>query len=130
MSFAALFAGRIPKTIPILTAEKNDNNTAFKEMIAVIKLFIPRTIRKLKIIQIIPHIKLRVTDSVRNCKRISFLCAPIALRIPISFILSVTETNIIFITPIPPTKSEIAAIHARSAVNIQVILLTVVIISL
>ena len=34
--------------------------------------------------------------------------------VPISLVLSVTETSIIFIIPIPPTRSEIAAIPARS----------------
>ena len=33
--------------------------------------------------------------------------APIALRIPISWVRSVTDTNMMFITPTPPTKSEI-----------------------
>ncbi|MEI6118722.1 MAG: hypothetical protein WCP92_05880 [bacterium] len=99
-------------------------------MIAVKKLFIKNTRIKLKIIQMIHPIRLKVTDSTRNWRRISLLCAPIALRIQISLILSVTETSIIFITQIPPTSNDIAAIPASRAVNIQVILLTVVIISL
>ena len=36
------------------------------------------------------------------------------MRIPISLVLSVTETSIIFITPTPPTKSDMDAIPARS----------------
>ncbi|GIT42651.1 MAG: hypothetical protein Ct9H300mP11_05870 [Chloroflexota bacterium] len=35
----------------------------------------------------------------------SFDVAPTARLIPISFVLSTTETNIIFITPIAPTKA-------------------------
>ena len=35
--------------------------------------------------------------------------APIALRIPISRVRSVTLTSMMFMTPIPPTSSEIAA---------------------
>ena len=35
--------------------------------------------------------------------------APIALRMPISRVRSVTETSMMFITPIPPTSREIAA---------------------
>jgi len=130
LSFAALFAGNIPKTIPIVTAEEKDKSTASKEMMAVINLLIPKTMRKLRTIPMIPPMTLKVTDSVRNCKRISFLWAPIALRIPISFILSVTETNMMFITPIPHTSKEIAAIPARREVSIHVMLLTVSIISL
>ena len=38
---------------------------------------------------------------------ISRLLAPSAFRVPISFVRSVTETNMIFITPIPPTSSPI-----------------------
>jgi hypothetical protein len=66
LSLAALFAGKIPNTIPIVTAEKNDNKTAFKDIIAVKKLFIRNTRIKLKIIQMIHHITLKVTDSTRN----------------------------------------------------------------
>jgi hypothetical protein len=40
----------------------------------------------------------------------SLVFAPIAFLMPISLVLSVTDTSIIFITPIPPTKSDIAAI--------------------
>lgn len=47
-------------------------------------------------------------DSTKNCATISLLRAPIAFLIQISLVLSVTETIIIFITPIPPTKSEIS----------------------
>ena len=35
-----------------------------------------------------------------------------ASRVPISLVRSVTDTSIIFITPIPPTKREIPAINA------------------
>ncbi len=35
--------------------------------------------------------------------------APMALRMPISRVRSVTLTSMMFITPIPPTSSEIAA---------------------
>ena len=43
--------------------------------------------------------------------------APTALRIPISRVRSVTETSMMFITPIPPTSSEIAATSPSSVVN-------------
>ena len=36
--------------------------------------------------------------------------APIALRIPISWVRSVTDTNMMFITPMPPTNSEMPVI--------------------
>ncbi len=43
--------------------------------------------------------------------------APIALRMPISRVRSVTLTSMMFITPIPPTSSEIAATSPSSVVN-------------
>ncbi len=43
--------------------------------------------------------------------------APTALRIPISRVRSVTDTSMMFITPIPPTSSEIAATSPSRVVN-------------
>ena len=43
--------------------------------------------------------------------------APIAFLIPISRVRSVTVTSMMFITPIPPTSSEIAATSPSSVVN-------------
>ena len=43
--------------------------------------------------------------------------APIALRMPISRVRSVTLTSMMFITPIPPTSSEIAATAPSSVVK-------------
>ena len=51
--------------------------------------------------------------------------APIALRMPISRVRSVTVTNMMFMTPIPPTKSEIPATAPSSSVNVPVTVLTV-----
>ena len=45
--------------------------------------------------------------SVRNCQRMSRLVAPSAFRTPISRVLSVTETSMMFMTPTPPTRSPI-----------------------
>ncbi len=47
-----------------------------------------------------------------------FRRAPIALRIPISRVRSVTVTSMMFITPIPPTSSEIAATAPSSTVKV------------
>ena len=60
------------------------------------------------------------TASTMNCIIIEFCVAPNAFLRPISLVLSVTETNMIFITPIPPTIRLIPAIPAISAVNIPV----------
>ena len=45
--------------------------------------------------------------------------APIALRMPISRVRSVTVTSMMFITPMPPTSSEIAATAPSSTVNVR-----------
>ena len=39
--------------------------------------------------------------------------APIAMRTPISRVRSVTETSMMFMIPIPPTRSETPAIDQR-----------------
>ena len=56
---------------------------------------------------------------------ISAFLAPSALRRPISFVRSVTDTSIIFMMPIPPTKSDIAAIEPKSRVMVWVVLSSV-----
>ena len=48
----------------------------------------------------------------------SALLAPIALRIPISRVRSVTVTSMMFMTPMPPTSREIAATAPSSTVNV------------
>src|SRR5437899_1857443 len=56
-----------------------------------------------------PPMAVTAIASIKNCVSISFCRAPTALRIPISFVRSVTETSMMFITTMPPTTSEIAA---------------------
>ena len=58
--------------------------------------------------------------SVRNWSKISFFPAPMAFLIPISLVLSVTDTSIIFITQIHPTRSDIPAIHPSNIVRVPV----------
>ncbi len=48
----------------------------------------------------------------------SALLAPIALRMPISRVRSVTVTSMMFMTPIPPTSSEIAATAPSKTVKV------------
>ncbi len=54
-----------------------------------------------------PPAPVRVMASVRNCQRMSRRVAPRALRTPISRVLSVTETSMMFISPTPPTSRPI-----------------------
>ena len=45
--------------------------------------------------------------------------APSALRNPISRIRSVTDTSMMFMTPIPPTSNEMPATPPRRIVNVR-----------
>ncbi len=56
-----------------------------------------------------PPIAVTITASIRNWVRMSLWRAPTALRIPISLVRSVTDTNMMFMTTMPPTTSEMAA---------------------
>lgn len=51
----------------------------------------------------------KTKDSKRNWRRMLLLLAPTALRMPISWVRSETETNMIFMTPTPPTTREMEA---------------------
>ncbi|CJH51339.1 Uncharacterised protein [Streptococcus pneumoniae] len=57
-----------------------------------------------------PPSPVNIQDSIKNCVNTLPRVAPSALRIPISRVRSVTDTSMMFITPIPPTSKEIAAI--------------------
>ena len=58
---------------------------------------------------------------------IVLLQAPIAFRIPISLVRSVTETSIMFMIPMPPTRREIAAMPPIIS---AIVLLTLSIVSM
>ena len=60
----------------------------------------------------IPPRLVSTAASVRNWKRILFFLAPMAFFRPISLVRYVTETSMMFITPMPPTSSEMLAIHS------------------
>ena len=73
-----------------------------------------------------PPLNPSVVASTRNCRRITAGVAPRALRSPISRTRSVTETSMMFITPIPPTSKEMAAMPARRIVRASLTELAVV----
>ena len=54
-----------------------------------------------------------VTASNRNCSRTWRPFAPMAMRMPISRVRSVTDTSMMFMMPMPPTSSEMAAMHEQ-----------------
>ena len=69
-------------------------------------LFMKKLTPKAKAKPISPPITHIVIASNKNCVSIILGVAPIAFRTPISRVLSFTDTNIIFIIPIPPTIRE------------------------
>ena len=89
---------------------------------AVVTDVIVFTIANESAIPMAHHTTVRRTDSMRNCSMMSRLFAPIALRIPISLVLSDTVTRRIFITPIPQTRRDIAAIPQRNIFIVAVML--------
>ena len=62
-------------------------------------------------------IALIVTASARNWTRMSRCAAPTARRTPISRVRSATAESSTFITPIPPTMSEIPVIAPMNSLN-------------
>ena len=71
-------------------------------------------------IPIPPPMTAIIADSARNCSVMDAVVAPIDFRIPISLVRSVTDTSIIFMTPIPPTTSEIAATSMTNIVTVPI----------
>ena len=57
--------------------------------------------------------------SMRNCMTICERRAPIARRIPISRVRSVTDASMMFMMPIPPTRSEMPAIAPRTIEKVR-----------
>ncbi len=109
LSFAAFFAGMIQKISPIEIEERTAINTDFTEIMACMvfcTLFTIHMTNMLKSIHIIHQMAVISTDSAKNWLIMSFFFAQIAFLIQISFVLSVTETSMIFMTPIHPTSSE------------------------
>ena len=66
-----------------------------------------------------PPIRLITIASTRNCSSTSRRRAPTARRRPISLVRSVTDTSMMFMMPMPPTISEMAAMLPSSAVIVD-----------
>ena len=56
--------------------------------------------------------------SIKNCSMISRRCAPKARRMPISRVRSETVASMMFMMPIPPTRSEMLAIEPSTRLKI------------
>ena len=113
LRFAALTAGIMPKRMPMtmenttatrLAGRLTDEGVPDREEITrlnTIPAATPST----------PPMLVRVAASVRNCRRMRRFRAPMAYFSPISLVRSVTVTSMMFITPMPPTRREMLAIH-------------------
>ena len=71
-----------------------------------------------------PNVESTIASN-RNCIMTSLANAPIAKRMPISRVRSVTDTSMMFMMPMPPTTRLTAAIAPKSAVIALVVLVTV-----
>ena len=61
------------------------------------------------------------TDSMRNWNEMTGPVAPTAMRRPISFVRSVTDTSMMFMMPMPATSSEKAAATTRMIVTVSIV---------
>lgn len=114
---AALSAGKNPKTIPIAEVNVSESVIAHVGMSADWTLSCGMSVRIdmnnwAQRRPMMPPRRQRMTASVRNCKSMIAGFAPIAFLRPISLVLSETETSMIFMIPMPPTRSEMPTIHA------------------
>ena len=120
---AAFLAGYQPKRMPIPAETIKANRMEFIDITngELVKREIPYEADIPAPMPITPPTNVNSIDSTKNCVIITFFLAPKAFRKPISRVLSVTVTNMIFIIPIPPTSREIAATPAKRVVNVPVV---------
>jgi hypothetical protein len=103
---AAFRAGKIPKQRPT-EIETNNPKITDQDVTEVgrgVAALTRKEIANPIITPKVPPVPVRKIASIRNCFRISAERAPMAFRIPISLVLSLTATSMIFMTPIPPTS--------------------------
>ena len=122
-SLAADLAGNTPKDIPITAETPTAIITAYNGTVkihtnplATATTETNQLNKEPKIIPIIPPKTVTKTASIKNSFKISELVAPKDFFRPISAVLSVTTTYIIFIIPIPPTTKEIEAMAINKIV--------------
>ena len=122
---AAFFAGRYPKITPIsveqVTASTIDITEKIIRMLSA-SIENTRPMPNERIIPSIPPKRHTRIASIRNCWRMSDFLAPTAILMPISLVLSVTETSMMFITPIPPTIREMTAMAETRSVMVPNVL--------
>ena len=111
--FAAFTAGRMPKTTPM----SMENTTAMRMagMLMATGISIMLEISSARPTPVptpmSPPRLVSTAASVKNCIRIRRFLAPMAFFRPISPVRSVTDTSMMFMTPMPPTRREMLAIQ-------------------
>src|SRR3989338_3513446 len=110
----ARMAGATPKITPTKVENPKDKITDHQGTVVVKNLPIINEITTPKIMPITPPNPDKVIASIKNWFRMSEGRAPTALRRPISRVLSVTDTSMIFIMPIPPTIKDMAAMPPKA----------------
>lgn len=110
----------MPKMMPVRAEMMKARTTELGEMMAVMEV-------KLEMIwgmmmpsstPMSPPMSERRTASTMNCVMMSLFLAPRARRRPISRVRSVTVASMMFMMPMPPTRSEMAAMEPRTMLNI------------
>ena len=127
----ALRAGYQPKKTPVAKHTAKLTITLVMEtLMGMLKnVFTISEAAMPSVIPMTPPKRLMMTDSNRNWNMMSRPRAPIAMRRPISFVRSVTETYMMFMIPIPPTNKLIPAIIVSTSDIKSEVLVTIWIIS-
>src|SRR6266581_1434049 len=109
---AARQAGKNPDNTPVTSETSNAMPTMTGDIVAGMTFCISKVSGQAIPSPIRPPSKQMVAASMRNWTRIVRRFAPIALRMPISRVRSATDTNMMFMMPMPPTKSERPVINS------------------
>lgn len=109
-------AGQRPKTIPTHTENETDKKTENPDTKAAqpANFETAKEIRTPRLTPKNPPSTDKADDSIKNCNKTAVFVAPIAFLNPISLVLSLTLTSIIFIIPIPPTIKEMPATDLKA----------------
>src|SRR5947209_19135434 len=120
-SRAAWRAGYQPKKTPTPAAIPTESSTAAGETAVDQRRYseMPTDAANPSMMPTTPPNRLRITDSTTNCPRTSRALAPTARRMPISLVRTVTDNNMMFMIPMPPTSSDTLAMQAMSAVIVR-----------
>src|SRR5207247_2317620 len=121
-SAAASLAGYQPKKMPTAAATPTDSTVASGETVVDHRKYrdSPAAAVRPRMMPMSPPATLNATASSTNCDRTSRRRAPTARRIPISLVRSAIDSSMTFMMPMPPTRSDTAAMAASSSAIVLV----------